>query len=256
MKLLELFSGTHSIGKVCEERGIDVVSLDRDLPEYDIKDKTKAYKSKHHIKADIMKWDYKKDFNPGDFDIISASPVCSLWSQLRKSWINSYYNPETMKFKRKPQEGFIKFTHQVLQDDIDKYGKPMVDKVLEIIDYFKPKYWWIENPKSSSMKDYLFEKGLKENRVVSYCRYGFPYQKHTRIWSNFEFENKICNNDCDMMVEIDNKKFHLSNCGNQKCERRTRKHLKNSNQIGGGGNPYTRYRLPPPLVNQLLECCV
>jgi hypothetical protein len=25
----------------------------------------------------------------------------------------------------------------------------MVDKVFEIIEYFKPKYYWIENPKSS-----------------------------------------------------------------------------------------------------------
>ena len=31
MKILELFSGTHSIGKVAKKYNIDIVSLDRDI---------------------------------------------------------------------------------------------------------------------------------------------------------------------------------------------------------------------------------
>ena len=72
VRVLELFSGTGSIQKVCVERGWDVVSLDRDL--------------KADIKEDIMTWDYKKDYKPGDFDIITASPVCLWWSKLRNTY--------------------------------------------------------------------------------------------------------------------------------------------------------------------------
>ena len=45
MKLLELFSGTGSVGKVFKENGWTVVSLDRDMDA--------------DIKTDIMDWDYK-----------------------------------------------------------------------------------------------------------------------------------------------------------------------------------------------------
>ena len=59
MKILELFSGTGSVGKVCKSLGIEVVSLDRDLPT--------------DIKSDIMDWDYKT-YKPKDFDLIWVSP--------------------------------------------------------------------------------------------------------------------------------------------------------------------------------------
>ena len=62
MKLLELFSGTQSVGKVARELGYEVVCLDRDL-EAD-------------IQCDIMNWDYKV-FLPGAFDVIWASPPCT-----------------------------------------------------------------------------------------------------------------------------------------------------------------------------------
>ncbi len=45
MRLLELFSGTGSVGKVAKEMGYDVISVDRDM------------KATHQ--CDIMVWDYR-----------------------------------------------------------------------------------------------------------------------------------------------------------------------------------------------------
>ena len=45
MRVLELFSGTGSVGNVCKRHGFEVVSLDRDMPA--------------DIKTDIMDWDYR-----------------------------------------------------------------------------------------------------------------------------------------------------------------------------------------------------
>lgn len=276
MRVLELFSGTHSVGKICKEKGWEVVSLD--LQDAD-------------INISILDWDYKKDFKPGDFDIITASPSCFYWSHLRKCWFNAYYNVESMKFSRTEKDGYIKFTQKELQDDIDKYGKPQVDKVIEILEYFKPKFYWIENPKGSSMKSYLYEKGYTNDVIVSYCKYGFPYQKHTRFWTNIpNFKGNICKNDCEFIIEIGKynkvlgngyemingvktlcntkelrekkRLLHKTNCGNTervnevKKELKSRKHNKNTNDIGGGTNRLERYRIPPKLIKELLELCV
>ena len=136
VKVLELFSGTGSICKVAKARGYEVVSLDLILPA--------------DIKADIMTWDYKSAYPVGEFDIITASPVCLWWSKLRKCWIGR------------------RFTKESVQRDIDTYGKPMVRKVLEIIEYFKPKYYWIENPQTGSMKEFLAKLPYYD---VDYCNY-------------------------------------------------------------------------------------
>ena len=45
MHVLELFSGMGSVGNVCKAIGMDVVSLDRDMPA--------------DIRSDIVDWDYK-----------------------------------------------------------------------------------------------------------------------------------------------------------------------------------------------------
>ena len=44
-------------------------------------------------------------------------------------------------------------------------------RTLEIIDYFKPKFWFIENPDGGKLKEQPFMRDLPYHRV-SYCMYG------------------------------------------------------------------------------------
>jgi site-specific DNA-cytosine methylase len=212
MKVLELFSGTHSIGKVCKELGYEVVSLDRDLGG-------KCpfgtdYESDIHIQEDIMTWDYKKDFKVGEFDLITASPVCLWWSMLRNSNLG-----------RKLKGYGEKFTKEDIENDITKYGEPMVDKVFEIIDWFCPRFYWIENPQTSRMKEYIND--LIPYYDVDYCKYGFEYKKKTRIWTNIEgFIPLLCK-----------KKNHKIQIGRGK---------------GGGATKLEKYRIPSKLISALI----
>lgn len=242
MRVLELFSGTHSIGKVAHRKGYEVVSVDRDL---DGKCPFgSGYESDKHIKTDIITWDYKV-YPPGHFDVITASPVCLWWSHLRYGWINR-------KCKKIHPTEII--THKHIDDDIERYGKPMVDKVFEIIDYFKPKHWWIENPKTGRMKEYITDKDYYD---VDYCKYSdWGYKKRTRFWTNIkDFKPKLCKSDCDNIIKIDTKKLHKTNLGNTERRNVAKKHSKDIQNTGGGSNRLERYRIPEKLIEELLQHC-
>ena len=66
-RLLELFSGSGSVGKVAKELGYEVVSLD-------LKDA--------NINIDILKWNYEQ-YPVGYFDVIWASPPCTEYSKAK-----------------------------------------------------------------------------------------------------------------------------------------------------------------------------
>lgn len=263
MRILELYKGTGSIGAVCEELGFKVVSLDIE----------KKYKPT--IVADIMKWDYKKEFKPGDFDLITTSPVCLFWSRLRNTWIGR---------KCKSIHPTEVITKQHLLDDIEKYAKPMVDKTFEIIDYFKPKYWWLENPNSSSMWKYIDEKYSDrkfETYIFDYCKYSdWGYKKPTRFITNYKgVETLRCKNDCENIITIktqpgakhsgygtpikgETRTLHKAPIGdsNKAVCKEQKKHKagfgnkdKNVKCIGGGSNRDDRYRIPHKLIKELLK---
>ena len=222
MRLLELFSGTHSIGKVAHKVGYEIVSLDRDL-EGRCPFGTE-YESDTHIKEDIMTWDYKQ-YPVGYFDVVTASPVCLWWSNLRCSWIGrkaASIHPTDI------------ITKQHLDNDIETYGKPMVDKVFEIIDYFQPKYWWVENPQTGRMKEYI----NKPYYDVDYCKYSdWGYRKRTRFWTNIiDFKPKICRKDCVKIIG----KIHSTVRGG----------------MSDKTNKLERYRIPEKLIQDLISLTI
>ena len=152
-------------------------------------------------------------------------------------------------------------TKESIQYDIDTIGKPMVDKVREIIDYFKPKYYWIENPQTGKMKSYITDLQYYD---VDYCKYGFSYMKRTRFWTNIKgFEPKICKKDCGSIIP--NTKRHIKTLGNGYGRdnegniiliNTKAKRLKYKNSIKDIKETTTkieRYRIPEQLINDLLD---
>ena len=164
MKLLELFSGTKSVGKVAEQLGYEVTSLD--LKNAD-------------INCDIMNWNYTV-YEPGYFDVIWASPPCDTFSRLRESNIGRHG-----------------FTTERIQSYIDNIGLPILRKTELIIDYLKPTCYFIENPQTGKTKDYI----SKPYYDVDYCKYAdWGYRKRTRVWTNLQgFTPKLCKKDCNSM---------------------------------------------------------
>mgnify|MGYP003632815111 FL=1 len=192
MKVLELFSGTRSVGKICDELGWESVSVDLLLP------------ADHQ--CDIMDFDYKQ-YPKDTFDIVWASPPCTEYSAM------NYCRPEKIP-------------------DIEGANK-IVSKTLEIIDYFNPKHYLIENPQTGTLKNQDFMKKFNFYDV-DYCKYGHPIRKRTRIWTNLVgFDPRICKRDCDSL-QSDGKHLSFS-----------RMNIKGVNRL------HLRYQIPPELIRDL-----
>jgi site-specific DNA-cytosine methylase len=108
IRILDLFSGTGSVKKAAAlDSAFECLSLD-------ISDRF----SRPDILADIHDWNYK-EFDKDRFDIIAASVPCQMYSCAR--------------------------TKAATPRDIPAANRN-VQHVLDIIDYFKPAVFWIENP--------------------------------------------------------------------------------------------------------------
>lgn len=121
------------------------------------------------ITADILEWDYTQ-FERDEFNIIGAFPPCNDFSCM------NYCRPEKI----------INLTH----------SNAIVKRTLEIINYFNPQIWLIENPQTGMLKKQDYMQGLPFIDV-DYCQFGFPIRKRTRFWTNLKRENKLCKKNCD-----------------------------------------------------------
>ena len=144
MRLLELFSGTGSIGAAFRDLGWEVVSVDMDP------------KAGATHQANILEWDYRM-YPEGAFDFVWSSPPCTHYSIART-------NAQTPR-------------------DLEGSDR-VVERTQRIISYFdcfwaieNPWTGLLKSrPCMAGMSPYL--------TIVSYCKYSTPYRKHTAIWSN------------------------------------------------------------------------
>lgn len=161
MLSLELFSGSGVFSKVGEKYGIETITLDHDGSV------------NPNLHMDIMAFD-PKNWPLAPPNVIWASPDCRAFSvaSIGKHWTGG-------------KEAYIP------KSETAKLGIKMVEKTLEIIDYFKPEYWFIENPVGVLRKLPMME-GLPR-KTIWQCRYnkinpvnGLRVAKPTDIWTNFD----------------------------------------------------------------------
>jgi len=222
MNILECFSGTGSVGKVAESLGWNVISVDSVFP------------ATHH--CDIMDFDFKQ-YDKDYFQVIHGSPPCHTFSHLQYGWIG-----------RKVRGKLV--TKESIIEKQEKEGLPLLNKLLEIIDYFKPRFYFIENPGTSRMKDYI----SFPNYIVDYCMYSdWGYKKRTRVWTNLKtFVPKTCNGKCGNILQIDGKKLHSLNLGNTERKNIVKQHT----GIKGDVSRFDAYRIPPALIEDLFVCVI
>jgi hypothetical protein len=154
MKVLELFAGSRSIGKVCEEMEYRVFSSD--WTPFDGID----------YAVDINQFDTEKvPFIP---DVIWASPPCTTFSvaSIGKHW--------TLDRRPKTQDALM--------------GLQILKKTIEIIEFYM-KYnpnliWYIENPRGMMRKVNVWDSIQHIRHTVTYCQYGDTRMKPTDIWTN------------------------------------------------------------------------
>lgn len=151
MKVLELFAGSRSVGKAAEQLQFQVFSSD-----------IEAFENIDYV-TNILNFDVRKvPFAP---DIIWASPPCTGFSvaSIGKHWTGGKgaYIPNS---------------------DTSKLGIQIVKKTLEIIKYFNPKFYFIENPRGV-LRKMPFMQDMNRN-TVTYCQYGDDRMKPTDIWTN------------------------------------------------------------------------
>tara|TARA_R110002033_G_C3837147_1_gene234483 strand:+ start:68 stop:712 length:645 start_codon:yes stop_codon:yes gene_type:complete len=146
LKVLELFAGSRSIGKVADELGYEVFSVD--INNFEGIDLAKDIEF------------ITKDDIPFVPDVIWASPPCTTYSIAAISHHRDMGKPKT---------------------DFAAKSDRLVLNTLKLIKEYNCKYF-IENPRGYLRKmDFML--GIPKT-TVWYCRYGDTRAKPTDIWSN------------------------------------------------------------------------
>ena len=173
-RVLDLFSGTGSateafdIAKDCKVTKVDSNPIFYADHQCDIFD---------FWESDI------KHYEPGYFHFIWASPPCKLFSIA-----NCPMSVNWWRGHPKSPEVFLALADVAI--------------TLKIIEYLKPQYWALENPRGMLRTVRMMDQYPR--RTVTYCQYGHDAMKPTDIWGRLPptWLPKSCNNGDDCHTNV------------------------------------------------------
>jgi site-specific DNA-cytosine methylase len=161
--LVELFSGSSSFAKGAQRAlpvGWRLKLLSVDIhPKYN-----------PTTCVDILKWTYKADID--EF----------LASRRTQDMVWGHSSPPCTQYSRAKTVG-----HRDL-DQADAIAK----RGLRILKYVKPDFFTIENPVGLLETRPFMQRYVKYMHLTSYCRFGKPFRKDTRIWTNVDVDLPVC----------------------------------------------------------------
>ena len=125
--------------------------------------------------VDILCWDFRQ-YPPGYFQVIAAHAPCTEYSRAKTIGERDY----------------------LLADRL-------IAKTLEIVAYFQPQIWWLENPRTG----FLCKRDCVKNLDyidIDYCQFSeWGYQKPTRLWSSqniTRLTDRVCDGvSCKNLIE-------------------------------------------------------
>tara|TARA_R100001594_G_scaffold63269_1_gene97701 strand:- start:1643 stop:2260 length:618 start_codon:yes stop_codon:yes gene_type:complete len=201
MNILELFAGSRSFSNIAENLGHKTFTSD--INDFD----------KIDYVTNILDFDVNRvPFSP---DIIWASCPCTFFSvaSIGKHW-HKDHTPKTEQAK---------------------LGIKIVQKTLDIIDHFKPKYFYIENPRGKLRKLDVISS-VPYRKTITYCSYKDTRMKPTDIFTN-DF-NWVPRNMCHN--------------GNRDCHHEPAPRGSKTGTQGLKGN-YERSKIPNELCLEILS---
>ena len=166
MKILELFAGSKSIGKACDELGYE--SFSSDIHDFGGIDYV----------TDIRTFDINKiPFVP---DVVWASPPCTGFSvaAIGRNWVKGeVFTPKTESARLGIELLGATLTHI---NTLQRINPNLI--------------WYIENPRGKMRKAPFLAPYLRH--TVTYCQYGDSRMKPTDIWTNNHnwTPRKMCKN--------------------------------------------------------------
>jgi hypothetical protein len=213
--LLELFSGTGSVGDAARERyGDSLRRYSTDInPKYS---PTTA--------VNLLEWDYKPALDAflaerteDDFLVVWMSPPCTQYSIAR----SKAKTPRDL-------EG----------------ADALVQRALEIKDYVRPDAWFLENPHGdarSALRLRPLMQPLEQYRhMCCYCHYGKQFRKRTDIWTDVPtVALKTCSK-ATPCPHVANRRHPMTAQSGPSATAR------------GSGSAEAAYPIPPQLVEYLL----